>query len=69
MAFITDGIVEARLHNEDEFGDHRTLNVIKSYRQASAKQIIEKIYLATRSFVKNQKQEDDITSIICKVDF
>ena len=69
LAFITDGIVEARLHNEDEFGDNRTLNVIKSYRQASAKQIIEKIYLATRSFVKNQKQEDDITSIICKVDF
>jgi sigma-B regulation protein RsbU (phosphoserine phosphatase) len=69
LAFITDGIVEARLHNEDEFGDHRTLNVIKSYRQANAKQIIEKIYLATRSFVKNQKQEDDITSIICKVDF
>jgi len=69
LAFITDGIVEARLHNEDEFGDHRTLNVIKYYRQANAKQIIEKIYLATRSFVKNQKQEDDITSIICKVDF
>lgn len=69
LAFVTDGIVEARLHNEDEFGDHRTLSVIKSYRQANAKQIIEKIYLATRSFVKNQKQEDDITSIICKVDF
>ncbi len=69
LAFITDGIVEARLHNDDEFGDHRTLDVIKSYRQVSAKQIIEKIYLATRSFVKNQKQEDDITSIICKVDF
>ncbi|UCH66109.1 MAG: SpoIIE family protein phosphatase [Ignavibacterium sp.] len=69
LAFITDGIIEARLHDEDEFGDHRTLNVIKSYRQATAEQIIEQIYLATCSFVKNQIQEDDITSIICKVDF
>jgi PAS domain S-box-containing protein len=69
LALITDGIVEARLNNDDEFGDYRTLNVIKSHCQANAEQIIEKIYLATRSFVKNQKQEDDITSIICKVDF
>ena len=69
LALITDGIIEASLNNEDEFGDYRTLNVIKSHRQANANQIIEKIYLATRSFVKNQKQEDDITSIICKVDF
>lgn len=69
LAFITDGIVEARLLDGTEFGYDRTLDVIKSYRQATAKQIIEQIYQATRSFVKNQVQEDDVTSIICKVDF
>jgi sigma-B regulation protein RsbU (phosphoserine phosphatase) len=69
LAFITDGIVEARLYDETEFGYDRILEVIKSYRQATAKQIIEQIYQATRSFVKNQVQEDDVTSIICKVDF
>ena len=69
LAFITDGIVEARLLDGTEFGYDRTLDVIKSYRQATAKQIIEQIYQATRSFVKNQAQEDDVTSIICKVDF
>ncbi len=69
LAFITDGVVEARLLDENEFGYDRTLDVIKSHRQATAKQIIEQIYQATRSFVKNQAQEDDVTSIICKVDF
>jgi sigma-B regulation protein RsbU (phosphoserine phosphatase) len=69
LAFITDGIIETRLHNEDEFGYHRTINVIKSYRQATASQITEEIYQATRSFVKHRVQEDDITSIICKVGF
>ena len=69
LAFITDGIVETRLRNETEFGDDRTLDVIKSHRNAPAKEITEQIYQATRSFVKNQVLEDDITSIICKVDF
>ena len=69
LAFITDGIVETRLRNETEFGDDRTLDVIKSFRNAPAKEITEQIYQATRSFVKNQVLEDDITSIICKVDF
>ncbi len=69
LSFVTDGITESRLHNETEFGDDRTLDIIKSFRNAPAKDIIEQIYQATRSFVKNRTQEDDITSIICKVDF
>jgi len=69
LALITDGIVEARLLDETEFGDDRTLDVINSFRNAPAKEIIEQIYQATRSFVKNHVQDDDVTSIICKVDF
>lgn len=69
LAFITDGIVEARLLDEDEFGYDRTLDVIKSYRYATAEQIIEQLYQAARSFVNNEMQEDDITTIICKVNF
>jgi PAS domain S-box-containing protein len=69
LAFITDGIIEARLVNENEFGYDRMLDVIKTYREASAEQIIERLYLATRLFVKNQSQEDDVSTIICKVNF
>lgn len=67
LAFITDGIIEARSLNENEFGSDRMLEVIKDYREANAEQIIEQLYQATRSFVNNQVQEDDISSIICKV--
>jgi len=68
LALITDGVVEARLHDDTEFGFDRTLGIIKSNREATSSQIIEQIYKATRSFVKNRTQEDDVTSIICKVD-
>ena len=69
LALITDGIVESKLLDEEEFGYDRTLDVIKSNRQATSEQIIERLYQTTRSFVNHQTQEDDITSIICKVDF
>ena len=69
LALITDGIVESKLLDEEEFGYDRTLDVIKSNRLATSEQIIERLYQTTRSFVNHQIQEDDITSIICKVDF
>ena len=69
LALITDGIVESKLLDEEEFGYDRTLDVIKSNRLATSEQIIERLYQTTRSFVNHQTQEDDITSIICKVDF
>jgi sigma-B regulation protein RsbU (phosphoserine phosphatase) len=69
LAFITDGIVEARLLDENEFGYDRMLEVIKSYRDNPAEQIVEKLYEATRSFVNNEVQEDDVSSIVCKVNF
>ena len=69
LNFNTDGIVETRLSNENEFGDDRILDVVKSYRDNPAEQIIEELYKATRSFVNNEVQEDDISSIICKVNF
>jgi sigma-B regulation protein RsbU (phosphoserine phosphatase) len=69
LALITDGIVEARLVDEEEFGYDRTLDVIKSDRQATSEQIVERLYQTARSFENYQTQEDDITSIICKVNF
>ncbi len=69
LAFLTDGIIEARSSDENEFGYERTLDIIKSYRSSTAEQIIEQLYRATRSFVNNETQEDDVSSIVCKVIF
>ena len=67
LTLITDGIVETRLSDDEEFGFDRTLEVIKSNRYETSENIIKRLYETTRSFVNHQTQEDDITSIICKV--
>jgi len=67
VVFITDGITEAHAINKTEFGFDRALDIIRSHQHATARQIINHLYQAVRSFTKKQPQEDDITSIICKV--
>jgi sigma-B regulation protein RsbU (phosphoserine phosphatase) len=67
LFFLTDGITEAQALDETEFGVDRTLELVKSYQHASAREILEKIYQEVRAFAQNKPQEDDITSIICKV--
>lgn len=65
--FLTDGIVEAHAKNDEEFGVERTIELIKKNSQFDVQDIIEALYEAVLSFSDNQAQEDDITSIICKV--
>jgi len=67
LFFLTDGITEAQAINEAEFGFDRALDVVKRHQKSNAKQIMEKLFQAVRSFCANQPQADDITSIICKV--
>ena len=66
--FFTDGIMEAQSPDEEEFGFDRVLDLIKCKQQTSAHQIIETLYRGIRSFTTNNSQEDDITSVILKVD-
>jgi sigma-B regulation protein RsbU (phosphoserine phosphatase) len=65
--FFTDGIMEAESSDKKEFGFNRALDLIKCQRQATAHQIVELLFQEVRSFSENQPQEDDITSVICKV--
>lgn len=67
LVFLTDGIIEAKAEDESEMGFDKVLDIIKNYQDRDSKQIIEQIYNVTRSHTSNQIQEDDITSIICKV--
>jgi serine phosphatase RsbU (regulator of sigma subunit) len=67
LALLTDGITEAIANDESEFGYHRTIDLINSYRMDTAKQITAHITQAVCLFTELQHQEDDITSVICKV--
>jgi phosphoserine phosphatase RsbU/P len=65
--FFTDGILEAQSPDGKEFGIDRALDIVKNQQQNSAHIIAESLYLGIRSFSENQPQEDDITSVICKM--
>ena len=67
IVFLTDGITEAHAINEEQFGFNRTLDIIRSHQNATARQILEQLYQKVRSFTENKPQEDDITAVICKV--
>ncbi len=65
---LTDGITEAQALDETEFDFDRAIDVVRSHQHASARQILQQLYQEVRSFSNNKPQEDDITSVICKVD-
>jgi len=67
LIFLTDGILEAKADDEIEMGAKELLEVIKKYNKEKSKLIIEHIYNYSREFTKDSIQEDDITSIICKM--
>jgi PAS domain S-box-containing protein len=65
---LTDGVTESPTPDGDQFGVQRVLDYMQTHLQDSASQIAHGIYDATRTFVKDDPQDDDITSVIIKVD-
>jgi PAS domain S-box-containing protein len=67
VLFLTDGVVEARSPDGTSFGAGRVWDVVRVYRQAPARQIVENLYYAVRAFSQNRPQIDDITATVIKV--
>jgi sigma-B regulation protein RsbU (phosphoserine phosphatase) len=67
VILLTDGITEAFSPDGEEFGSRRAMDLIHQNRSLPAENILDGIVQAVRSFSNHQFQEDDITSVICKV--
>ena len=67
VVFFSDGIMEAQSANGKEYGFDRALDHINCHKQKPSDKIVESLYQEIRSFSKYQPQEDDITSVICKM--
>jgi sigma-B regulation protein RsbU (phosphoserine phosphatase) len=67
VLFLTDGVVEARSPDGGAFGAGRACDVVRVYREATARQIVENLYYAVRAYSQNRPQIDDITATIIKV--
>ena len=67
IVFITDGLSEARALDEKEFGYERIVQVIKTNKSKPAQTIVNLLYDEVTSYIGDASQEDDITSLVCKV--
>ncbi|MGA8492753.1 MAG: SpoIIE family protein phosphatase [Terriglobales bacterium] len=66
--FLTDGVTESTTPDGHQFGTQRVLDYLQTHNHDSASSIADGIYHATRSFVRGDPQDDDITSVIIKSD-
>jgi sigma-B regulation protein RsbU (phosphoserine phosphatase) len=67
IALLTDGITESADAADVMFGADRALDFIRSRSRSSARELVQGLYEAARTFAGSEPQLDDITSVICKV--
>ena len=67
MTFFTDGVAEAESPGRVRFGVARALQIIRSERERSAREIIDVMRQEVFGFCRNRPPHDDITIVIVKV--
>jgi len=67
FAFCSDGIFEAVDEQGGEFGARNLIDVISATRGASAREIVDAIFDAVRTFRGNVPQADDMTAVAVKI--
>jgi phosphoserine phosphatase RsbU/P len=65
LVFYTDGITESWNSAEEEFGEHRLVEVLQRHRALSSQTLLASIVEEVRQFSTNE-QRDDITLIVAK---
>lgn len=59
----TDGVSETINRDEEEFGEQRLYDLVKSQNQQPVKQIVENVWRAIDEFAAGEPQADDITML------
>ena len=67
MAFVTDGIVEARNEKGEEFGEEQLLQELKCHAALAADEIRSRILERVSAFAGLAAQHDDQTLVVVKV--
>jgi sigma-B regulation protein RsbU (phosphoserine phosphatase) len=66
LVACTDGVSEARNHQDDEFGDARLIELIEGARNRSAVEICSTILDSIREFRGLRQDQDDVTVMVVK---
>ena len=67
LLIVSDGIPETTRADETAFGVKRTLDVVQQHREQCAKEIVDNLIAAARTFAGEELQKDDMTAVVVKV--
>jgi len=67
VVFFTDGVTEAADSAGTHYGAERALDVIRGAWHEPEAKIVHRVYRAVRNFVSGMPQDDDITTVVCRV--
>jgi len=68
LVIFTDGLIEAVNDADQEFGESRLLEVLKSNDAAGAQATLKNLLSAVDAFVGHTRQHDDITCLLLRID-
>lgn len=68
VVLFSDGVIETESPEEEEFGAHRLLDVVRDRVQSPAAEVVDEVWRALGAFADGREQRDDRTLVICKVD-
>jgi serine phosphatase RsbU (regulator of sigma subunit) len=68
LVIFTDGLIEAVNDADQEFGESRLLEVLKSSDAAGAQATLKNLLSAVDAFVGHTRQHDDITCLLLRTD-
>jgi sigma-B regulation protein RsbU (phosphoserine phosphatase) len=68
VLLFTDGVVEALCPATTAVGAERALEIVRAYRDTTARQAVDNLYHAARVFAHSKPQLDDITAVVIKVE-
>jgi phosphoserine phosphatase len=66
LALLSDGIYEYRDAADQEFGEQRVLEILRTHHDKRASEISTMLLAAVREFAGNAPQEDDMTVVLVK---
>lgn len=66
LIVFSDGVSEALSAEEEEYGEARIVDVIRTHQDVNPQQMLETLFTDVRNFAKGAAQSDDITALVLR---
>ncbi len=67
LLIYSDGLIEAVNEREEDFGEQRAIEILRTAPREPAEQTLQRLLSAVRSFTGTRRQYDDITALVVRL--